>query len=172
MCIRLIPNGISDNNLSLAMNPSPSFGLRVNLGSLDFEDKDFSINSYSYGYVYPYSRVDALLYFTRSNVSLYSLLRLGASFDVGDGYYEESSSFYIYTTLGFGVDWYFSDRAACFVEIQDLLMFICARYYGDTNYDVDGNPGIIFGLKFGIFSRDKAQDVQVPTENNHEIEGE
>ncbi len=138
-------------NLNLTMNPSDHLGLRVCLGLLDFEYKDFSINSYSYGYVYPYSRVDALLYFTRNNVSLYSLLRLGAAFNVEDGYYEEYSSFYIYTTVGFGVDWYFSDRAACFVEVQDLLMFYCARYNGDTNFDVDGNPGIIFGLKFGIY---------------------
>ena len=138
-------------SLNLTVNPSDLLGLRVRLGMLDFEDKDFSINSYSHSYIYPYSRVDALLYFTRDNVSLYSILRLGASYDIGDGYYEDYSSFYVYTAVGFGVDWYFADRAACFVEVQDLLLFYCSRYSEETEFDIDGNPGIVFGVKFGIY---------------------
>jgi hypothetical protein len=138
-------------SLNLTVNPSDLLGLRVRLGMLDFEDKDFSINSFSHSYVYPYSRVDALLYFTRDNVSLYSLLRLGADYDIGDGYYTDYSSFYVYTTIGFGVDWYFADRAACFVEVQDLLWFHFLRYSEETDFNVDGNPGIVFGLKFGIY---------------------
>ncbi len=129
-------------NLSLTMNPSSRFGLRVRLGSLDFEYKDFSINSYSYGYVYPYSSVDALLYFTRNNVSLYSLLRLSAACG--------SSAFFFYASTGFGVDWYFSDRAACFVELQDFLILYLYNFGGGAA-GIDGNPGIVFGLKFGIY---------------------
>jgi hypothetical protein len=138
-------------NLSLAMNPSSCFGLRVRLGSVDFESKDFSFNSSSYGYIYPYSSVDALLYFTRSDISLYSLLRVGASYDGDSGYYEEYSSFSFYSTVGFGVDWYFLERAAFSVEVQDFLWFGCYRSYGETRFHLDGNPGIIFVLKFGIY---------------------
>jgi hypothetical protein len=138
-------------SLSLTMNPSDRFGLRVRLGLLDFGYKDFSLNSRSYGYAYPYNSIDALLYFTRNNVSLYSILSLSASYDGSSGYYDESSSFYLYLITGFGIDWYFSDRAACFAEIQDLLGFYYSRYNGENRFDADGNPGIVFGLKFGIY---------------------
>jgi hypothetical protein len=132
-------------NLSLTMNPSSRFGLRCNFGTLDFEYTDFSINTSLYG------GITGLLYFPGNRVSLYVLLRLSAAYDGTSDYYEEYSSFYLFTTTGFGVDWYFSDRAACFVELQDFLIFYCSRYYGETNVDIDGNPGIIFGLKFGIY---------------------
>ncbi len=135
--------------LSITVNPSSRLGLRVCLGSLDFEYEDFSINSYSYGY--PYSRVDALLYFPGNNVSLYALLGLSASYNGGSSYYEEFSSFYLYSSAGLGVEWYFSNRLACFMEIDDFLMFYFSRYYGETVANFDGNPGIIFGLKFNIY---------------------
>jgi len=138
-------------NLSLTVNPSDRFGLRISFGLLDFEGKDFSLNSHSYGYVYPYNSVDVLLYFTRDNVSLYSLLNMGASFNSESNYYEDYSTFYIYTTFGLGVDWYFSGRAACFVEIQDLLGFYYSRYNGENRFNADDNPGIALGLKFGLY---------------------
>lgn len=131
-------------DLNLTMNPSPRLGLRARFGSLDFEDGYCLFNLYSYGYSYdyPYSMIDVLFYFTRGDVSLYSILRLSAGFG--------SSTFFFYGNTGFGVDWYFSDRAACFMELQDFLMFYLSSYGGGTG-NVDGNPGIIFGLKFGIY---------------------
>lgn len=140
-------------NLNLTVNPSDRFGLRVRLGSLDFEYKDFAINSYSYGYPYgyPFNRVDALLYFPNNNVSFYALLGLSAYYNGGSSYYEEFSSFYLYSSVGLGIDWYFSNRLACFVEIDDFLMFAFSRYRGETYADFDGNPGIIFGLKLNVY---------------------
>lgn len=130
-------------DLKLAFNPSSNVGLRVRLGSLDFEDGYCLFNLYSYGYLYdyPYSTVDMLLYFTRGNVSLYSILGLS----VGCG----GSVFFFYANTGIGVDWYFSDRVACFMELQDFLMFSFYSY-GESVADMEVNPGIILGLKFGM----------------------
>ena len=141
----MFPEWYKRYDLSLTVNPSSCFGLRFVLGELDFVFKDFSINSTRYG------GVEGLLYFSNDNVSLYALLRLGVSYDGVSGYYEEYSSFYFSSTLGFGVDWYFWERAACFFEVQDLLWFRCSRSYGETSFHLDGNPGVVFGLKFGIY---------------------
>ena len=131
-------------NLSLSVNPSSRFGLRVGVGSLDFEYEDFDIGSYSYG------GVDGLLYLaSNDNVSLYTVLNPGISYSSG-GYYG-GSSFSFYSTVGFGVDWYFLERAAFSVEVQDLLWFYWTRYDGDNEVGLDGHPGVIFGLKFGIY---------------------
>lgn len=130
-------------DLSLTMNPSSRIGLRVRFGLLDFEDGYCLLNFYSYGYSYDYpsGMVDMLMYFTRGNVSLYCILGLSA----GCG----SSAFFFYANTGIGVDWYFSDRVACFMELQDFLMFYFYGY-GESVAGIDGNPGVILGLKFGM----------------------
>jgi hypothetical protein len=132
-------------DLKLTVNPSPRFGLRFGFGELDLNFKDLAINGSRYG------GVEGLLYFPNDHVSLYVLLYLGTSYDGVSGYYEEYSSFYFYSNFGFGLDFYFFDRAACFVEIQDFLFFHYSRYDGNNDVDVGARPGIIFGLKFGIY---------------------
>jgi hypothetical protein len=131
-------------DFNLTVNPSSRFGLRFKFGGMDFEYKEFAINNALYG------GIKGLLYFPYNNVSPYVFLRLSASYDGATGY-EEYSHYYLYSAVGLGVDWYFFDRLACFVEIDDFLRFYFSEYYGETTANFDGNPGIIFGLKFGIY---------------------
>jgi hypothetical protein len=148
-------------DLNLTMNPSPRFGISVQLARLDFVFGEYDFNNLFY------TNIRALYYFFDKNTSLYALLNSSASYDSD---YYESYSLFFYTGFGFGMDWYFWERMALFAEVSDFLMFGLSKYSEEFNFNVDGNPKIVFGIKFNIFSRDKAQDVQVPTENNHEIE--
>jgi len=143
------------------MNPSQRFGVRVQLARLNFTYGEHKFNNLFY------TNIKGLYSFSDNNPSLYALLNLNVYYD-SDHY--ESSSFYSYTDFGFGVDWYFSNRVALFAELSDFLIFTLSKYSGGFNTNFDGDPKIVFGLKFNIYSGSKTKDTEQSNSNPPKID--
>jgi len=134
-------------DLKLIANPSSHFGFRLQFGELDFDNERVSINSSIY------ESIECLFYSSgglRKNVIAYLSLGLRTAYN-GDFYGEDISYFSFSLNFGLGLDWYFLNRIACFLELEDLLMLYFSRYLGETSADARMHPGIIFGVKFNIY---------------------
>ena len=151
-------------DLNMVLNPSSRFGFRLEFGELDFSNEEYSINNSLY------SRIEGIYYFTDRNVSPYILLDLRTSYSrdeyTGGSYFR----YYFYTSTGFGMDWYFSERAACFVEIRDFLMFGFYKSESSTYTNFDGYPSITLGLKLNIYSGSNTKVQGQPNNNPPETE--
>jgi hypothetical protein len=151
-------------DLNLILNPSSRFGFRFKFGELDFSNEEYSINGSLY------SHIEGIYYFTNKNVSPYVFLDLGTSYArdeyTGGSYYW----YHFYTSTGFGMDWYFSERAACFIEIRDFLRFRFYKSESSSSTNFDGFPQITLGLKLNIYSGSSTKVQGKPNNNPPEIE--
>jgi hypothetical protein len=151
-------------DLNLVLNPSSRFGFRLGFGELDFSNEEYSINGSFFNHI------EGIYYFTDKNVSPYVLLDLQTSYSrdeyTGGSYYW----YHFYTSTGFGMDWYFSERAACFIEIRDFLMFVFYKSESSSSTNFDGFPKITLGLKLNIYSGSSTKVQGQPNNNPPEIE--